>query len=55
MLLKSGVVLQERQTPDILSCDESREFWLSWQDGFIELAQTSEAGSVVEFCPFGHV
>ena len=44
LLLKSGVILQRRSTPDVLSCLEAKEFWLSWQDGLIVLAQKSESG-----------
>ena len=37
-LYKEGVMVHYVSTPDILSCTQSRTFWLTWIDGFLELA-----------------
>lgn len=34
----------EWSSPDILSCYEYRTFWISWKNGYIEVAKRSNAG-----------
>lgn len=36
--------LTVNDTPDILSCYESRDFWISWHDGKIEVGQYHQYG-----------
>ena len=39
-----GTILAERQTPNILKCDETRYFWISWADGLIEMGSGAAIG-----------
>lgn len=42
---KGGANAHEVSTPQILSCDELRNFWLSWRDGYVEVGHGRHAGS----------
>ena len=46
--VRQGSAETREDTPDILSCDEARWFWISWAAGFIEVGY----GHLVGAMPF---
>ena len=37
-LYKDGEMIYNVSTPDVLSCTQSISFWITWTDGFLEVA-----------------
>ena len=48
-----GNILIQKATPDILSCDELRTFWIKWDDGELAVGTGShfESGEILRLPP----
>ena len=41
---QDGTPILTAETPNVLDCISSKEFWISWEDGKIEVRQHSASG-----------
>ena len=48
MYNSGGVDVASAETVDIVSCDELRPFWISWEEGLIKVGQGTD--QVMSLC-----